>query len=596
MKSINKKAWMAVALALIVGLFLGYLFFGHNETVEPMQKALEEEAPATTWTCSMHPQIRQPEPGQCPLCGMDLIPLAEDGDNGDNPMMVQMSETAARLANIQTMAVGSGSAVKTLRLNGKVQPNERLVKTQSSHVSGRVEQLFVNTTGEQVRQGQKLATLYSPELITAQQELLQGVAIKESQPALYRAAREKLKSLRLSDKQIDRIEANGKVEENIPIYADRSGIVLKKMVNVGDYLNKGEALFTIADLSKLWVVFDAYESDLSFLQTGDEISFSVASLAGKEFSGKITFIDPIVNPQSRTAQVRVEIANPDGRLKPEMFAKAEIKATLGAENQLTVPKSAVMWTGERSVVYVQVAAGERKGYELREVMLGPSLGSEYVIEEGLNVGERIVVNGTFTIDAAAQLAGKPSMMNPEGGVAMTGHNHGGLDVGNSSPSNKNTTKSQAQTMEVSEATKAEISKVLQSYFTLKDALVASQTKEAAKAADNLEKNMEEVKMEKMKGEAHKLWMQTLPMVNSSLSKINTQANIDVQRKAFVVLSKALVEIAQNFGPFENPIYVLNCPMANNNTGADWLSASDEILNPYYGDMMLKCGDVKMKIQ
>ncbi len=594
MKSINTKAWIAIGLALVGGILIGSLFF-NNAKIQEDPHAGHEHA-SSTWTCSMHPQIRSQEPGQCPICGMDLIPVSEGESNDENPMMVEMSETAARLANIQTTVVGTGSAIKTLQLNGKVTPDERLVKTQSSHVSGRIEQLFVNTTGERVRSGQKLATVYSPELISAQQELLQGLAIKETQAALYNAAREKLKALKVSENQINEIEAKGKVQENINIYADRSGIVLKKMVNVGDYLKKGESLFIIADLSNLWVVFDAYENDLTFLEVGDKISFTVASLPGRQFTGKVTFIDPIVNAQSRSANVRVEITNSDGHLKPEMFAKAEIKTSLGSNDQMKVPKSAVMWTGERSIVYVQVADSERKGYELREVMLGPSLGSEYVIKSGLKEGERIVVNGTFTIDAAAQLAGKPSMMNPEGGVAMTGHNHGSLAQGGSNQSTSTEEKTERIKLKVSKETKAQVSNVLQSYFSLKDALVASQNGEADLAARALEKTMKQVKMESMTEQAHNIWMQTLPVLKSSLSKINEQANIDVQRKAFVVLSKAMVEVAEAFGPFDKPIYVLNCPMADDNAGADWLSASDEVMNPYYGAMMLKCGDLKTKIQ
>lgn len=558
----------------MIGILLGYLFFHQGEKVEPVEKALEEAHESTTWTCAMHPQIRQPGPGQCPICGMDLIPVSESGGE-ENPQAVKMSETATKLANIETMTVGLESAAKSIRLNGKVVPNERLMKTQASHVSGRIEQLFVNTTGEQVRQGQKLALIYSPELITAQQELLQALSIKETQPALYRAAREKLKSLRISEGQINAIEESGEVQENIAIYADRSGIVMDKMVNVGDYLKTGEPLFTIADLSQVWVVFDAYESDLPFLETGEKISFSVASLPGKDFSGEITFIDPVVDPKTRVADVRVETRNPNGSLKPQMFATATVKAKLGDSDQLVVPKSAIMWTGERSVVYVKVPGAEEPTFNLREVVLGPALGNAYVILSGIEAGEQVVVNGTFTVDAAAQLAGKPSMMNPD--MAMAG---GETD----------------ERVEIAGETRSEIHQVLQSYFVLKDALVASERDKAATAARTMEKDLAAVDRKNMTGKAHERWMDILPKLKASLKEINTKANIDSQRKMFVQLSQGVVEIARSFGPFDEPVYVLFCPMANNNEGAAWLSASDKVLNPYYGDMMLNCGKVTEQIQ
>lgn len=581
MKSKNRIIGI-VALSLIVGLGLGYLLFSEETGVAETEAALEEADQSTTWTCSMHPQIRQPEPGQCPICGMDLIPVSEGQGEGEK-MAVKMSETAARLANIQTMRVGMENAAKTIRLNGHVAPNERLVKTQSAHISGRVEQLLVNTTGEQVRQGQLLARVYSPELITAQRELLQAHAIRESQPALYEATREKLAALRITQNQIEQIIQSGEVQESLGIYADRNGIVLQKMVNVGDYLDRGEALFTIADLSKVWIVFDAYESDLSFLDEGDQLSFSIASVPGQEFKGEITFIDPVVDPQTRTSEVRVETENPKNRLKPEMFATASVEAQFGDGEKMVVPKSAVMWTGQRSVVYVKAPNTEQPSFSLREVELGAALGNAYVIEEGLEAGEQVVINGTFTVDAAAQLAGKPSMMNPAAGAVMKEPSHSKAPAG-------------MESMEVSEDRKSEINAVLQAYFKLKDALVASERAKAAELARRMEEELEKVDMAAMSEAAHKRWMNILPRLKSTLKEINSKSNIDAQRKAFVPLSTAVVEVAKSFGPFDLPVYVMYCPMADNDQGANWLSASDKVLNPYYGDLMLRCGEMTQEIQ
>ncbi len=580
----DRKIWLSTLLALLIGLVLGYWFFGEESEVNDAETSQEETA-ATTWTCSMHPQIRQSGPGQCPICGMDLIPLADETAEGDM-LAVKMSETAVRLANVQTMRVGRDNATKTIRLNGSVQPDERLLKTQAAHIGGRVEQLLVNTTGEQVRQGQLLAQVYSPELISAQRELLQAYTIRESQAALYQAAREKLKALRISEKQIEQIIQSGEVQESLGIYADRSGIVLKKMVNVGDYLKRGQAMFTIADLARVWVIFDAYESDLNFLEEGDQLSFKVASLPEETFQGKITFIDPVVNPQTRTAAVRVETSNKGQALKPEMFATASVEARLGQGEQLVVPKSAVMWTGERSVVYVKLPDSDQPQFRLREVDLGPALGNSYVIAGGVEAGEQVVVNGTFTVDAAAQLAGKPSMMKPEGSKAQPSpHVHAGTGA-------DDTTKQ----LKLSTSSKKEINALLQSYFQLKDALVASQQDKAAKFAHQMETKIGQVKRSAMNEAAYQGWMAVVPKLKSSLKEINPQANIDAQRKAFIPLSKAVVQLAQSFGPFDQPVYVLYCPMANNDEGAEWLSATNEVLNPYYGDMMLRCGEVTKEIR
>lgn len=589
MKNYFQNPWLVAAIALAVGLFFGYLFwYGTDANVPEVDHEISEHADETVWTCSMHPQIRRSEPGACPICGMDLIPVATD-EGSANVMAVSMSETAVKLAGVQTVEVGTGAVEKSIRLNGTVVPNEKLIKSQSAHVSGRVEQLFVNTTGEYVQKGQRLASIYSPELIAAQQELLQTLSIKESQPSLYNASVQKLKALRLSERQINAIAESGEIRESIDILADQSGIVMDKKVNVGDYLKKGEPLYTIADLSRVWVEFDAYEGDLPWIQVGDQVEFTVASLPGQKFEGKVTFISPIVNRQTRVARVRVETPNPDLKLKPQMFATGVVEAEVEAgKQQLTLPKSAVMWTGERSVVYVKDEEAEVPSFIMREVVLGASLGNQYVIEEGLQAGEKVVVNGTFTVDAAAQLAGKPSMMNPEGGAVMTGHDHGGTGA-----TEKPTPIAH---VEVNDAAKNELEALIESYYPLKDALVASDHKEAIEAAKTFEKTLEAVSMTNFKGEAHDLWMEFHGLLKKHTDAVIASENIDQARKYFIPLSEVMVNLAKTFGPFDETVYVQHCPMANDDKGADWLSKVDQIRNPYYGDMMLTCGEVAETIE
>lgn len=290
--------------------------------------------------------------------------------------------------------------------------DERLSQSQTSHVSGRIEKLFVNFTGESVRQGQTIAVIYSPDLLNAQQELLEALKMQDISPLLIQAAREKLRLWKLSDEQIANIEASGNASPLVEVKANTSGIVTTKNVNEGDYISQGGVLFDIANLSKVWVVFDAYESDLPFLKVGDKLEYTLQALPGKIFKEKISFINPILDPTTRTAKIRVETSNPSLDLKPEMYANAIVSSPLKQyNNEIVIPKSAVLWTGKRSIVYVKQQNVESPAFMLREVMLGPSLGDSYVITSGIKDGEEIVTNGTFIVDASAQLEGKKSMMN-----------------------------------------------------------------------------------------------------------------------------------------------------------------------------------------
>jgi len=293
-----------------------------------------------------------------------------------------------------------------------VQADERLLQNQVAHIGGRIDKLLVNFTGEPVRKGQLLAIIYSPELVTAEQELIEAAKSKESQPEIYQAAREKLMQWLLTEKQIAQIESSGKVKTNFEVYSNTSGIVTAKRVNTGDHVSEGSVLYDIANLSHVWVLFDAYESDLPFLKVGNTISFTLQALPGTNFSANIQFIDPVIDPVNRVAKVRVEVSNAGGKLKPEMFATGIVKANLNEfKDKLVIPRSAVLWTGKRSIVYVKQPDSEEMNFKMREIELGPMLGNSYVVLSGLDEGDEIVTDGTFSVDAAAQLAGKPSMMN-----------------------------------------------------------------------------------------------------------------------------------------------------------------------------------------
>lgn len=588
MKNINKTTIIVAMTTLILGVVIGGVFFressnGGHEHVDSGETASE------VWTCSMHPQIRKNEAGECPICGMDLIPVSSVEASEENPMEIKMSPTAMQLANVQTAIVKKEKPVKQVKLNGKVQVNESTVSSQTSHISGRIEKLLINTTGEYVSKGQIVAFVYSPELISAQEELFEAQKIKSTNPELFNAVKEKLKNWKLTNKQIEAILDSGKPSENFPILADISGVVTSKRVNVGDYIKTGASLFEIADLSRVWILFDVYESDMEWVKVGDEIEYSVQSFPSSKFKGKVSFIDPVINPKTRVAKARVVVNNKNG-LKPEMFVKGTLSNPINeSDESIVIPKTAIMWTGEKSVVYVKTSEIGGVNFIMREVALGASLGENYVVLDGLQEGEEIATHGTFSIDASAQLAGKPSMMNPEGGVVMTGHNHGG-------DNNMNTQTNHSKKVSISKEVKESLKPLFDSYLKLKEALVNDDFDKSIQEAKVFEKELGKVNMSIFKGEAHNVWMKHSSEAKKAIYALTKSNDIDNVRQYFVTLSEQMVMIAKTFEPIEKTLYVQHCPMANQDNGADWLSTEQEIKNPYFGEAMLKCGEVKTTIK
>ena len=593
-----------ISVALIVGLLGGFLLFGGGSADKATNNAKdthdhsEEIASNQMWTCSMHPQIMQPEPGDCPICGMDLIP-AESGADGLNANEIKMTDNAMALANIQTSLVGKGQmGNNSLKLSGKIKANEESNAVQVTYFGGRIEKLYVNSTGERVGAGQRLATIYSPELVAAQQELLTASSLKESQPELYKAVRNKLKLWKLSEKQINAIETAGKVQENFPIFATVSGTVTMKMVEEGDYLKQGQPLYKIANLNTVWAEFDAYENQIASLKEGLTIKVTTNAYRNEVFDAKVSFIDPLLNSATRTVVVRAVLQNKKDLFKPGMFVEGIIEGTqTSTENTVSVPSTAVMWTGERSVVYVKTNPNEAI-FEMRKVLLGNANGDSYTILEGLKNGDEVVTNGTFTVDAAAQLQGKKSMMNASGGKTMTGHEgHLGMQEDNSGENTNEANHSQMkERIEVSNKFQNQLKQVFDDYILLKDALVNDDAKGAQQAGKQINQSLKKVDMKLLSDEkAHNHWMTIQKELKTSANSIENDSDIATQRAHFKHLSAHMISSVQLFGVNEN-VYIQFCPMADNNKGAYWISLEKEVRNPYYGEAMETCGEVKATLQ
>jgi len=421
MKNILHNKYIINGLILLAGITLGYWWFHSSSPKEITEATEHQHDEKTIWTCAMHPQIKMDAPGKCPICGMDLIPLNKTTAATDSTA-IHFTAEAAALAKIETSVVSRQQASGNITLYGKVVVDERAVQSQVAHIAGRIDRLMVNFTGETVRRGQPLASIYSPELQVAAQELLVAAASKPSQPAIYEAARERLHQWQLTDNQINSIEQSGRAPSSIDVVATTNGVVVARKVNNGDYVNQGTQLFDIADLSRLWVMFDAYESDLPGIKVGQTVNFTLQAIPGRTFSCKVAFIDPMVDAVTRVAKVRIEISNSSQDIKPQMFATGAINSSVSSiGDQLVIPASAVLWTGKRSIVYVKVAGSDEPAFKMREIELGTALGNSYVVESGLNEGEEIVTQGAFNVDAASQLEGKSSMMN--GDVNKNEDNH-----------------------------------------------------------------------------------------------------------------------------------------------------------------------------
>ncbi len=426
------------------------------------------------WTCSMHPNIRQPKGGKCPICYMDLIP-AESSTGEVGAREISFSPEALKLMEVQTTEVERKFVEAEIRMAGKVDYDETRVKNITAWVPGRIDRLFVDFTGITVSKGDHMVDLYSPELISAQAELLQTLKsasdirvesselVKRTIMATLEAAREKLRLLGLADEQIKKIETSGQTVTHVTIYSPMGGIVVHKNAKEGMYVDTGTPIYTIADLSRLWVKLDAYESDLQWIRYGQKVEFTTEAYPGEIFKGTISFIDPVLDARTRTVKLRVNVDNPEGKLKPEMFTRAivrssvaeggrimapemagkwicpmhpaVVKAQAGScdicgmdlvtteslgyvvdtpkEAPLVIPASAPLITGKRAVVYVRVPDAEKPTFEGREIILGPRAGDYYTVKSGLEEGDIVVTKGNFKIDSALQIQAGPSMMNPQ---------------------------------------------------------------------------------------------------------------------------------------------------------------------------------------
>jgi Cu(I)/Ag(I) efflux system membrane fusion protein len=629
------KNKIIIFLVAVIAFSLGMFFSGGSEKSkeEGHDHGAVSESKVQTWTCSMHPQIKLPKPGKCPICFMDLIPLEKDGEE-EGERMLSMSRASKKLAEIETSPVERREVSAEIRMVGKVDYDESRVKVITARFAGRLDRLYVDYTGVPVKRGHHLVSIYSPELYTAQEELIQSVKavenltdsrtniVKETANSTIEAAREKLYQWGLTKNQIEKIEAGGVAKDHLTIYSPINGVVVHKNAVEGMYVTTGSRLYTIADLSKVWVKLDAYESDLAWLRYGQEVEFTAEALPGEVFTGRIGFIDPVLNPATRTVKVRVNVDNKNQRLKPDLFVTGIVHAavssrgaviddylagkwicpmhpevvknrsgscsicgmplvraeTLGfakseksEETPLVIPASAPMITGKRAVVYVDVSREDKPVFEGREVVLGSRAGDYYIVKSGLEEGEMVVTHGAFKIDAEMQIQAKPSMMGHEGAEAGARAGIPGRFI-------------------------RDLRKIYEPYFAAQTALADDDFKKAKSNLKDVKEAANKIKAGVLKGQARESWSDIHKRINKNLEHILHVRDISGVRETFRGLSSAMIDIEKNFGHGgDKKHYVAFCPMAFNNKGGSWLQKEKLISNPFYGASMLRCGEVKEEI-
>jgi Cu(I)/Ag(I) efflux system membrane fusion protein len=712
----GRSALKFLLLALIAAVFvLGYQFGGKDKEVAPPGRETLKDAHVQdqvdqtggTWTCSMHPHIQLPKPGKCPICFMDLIPVKKEGTSGDveavSLRQITLSSQSRKLAEVMVQPVERRSVGVETRMVGKVDYDETRIGHITAWMGGRIDKLYVDYTGSVVKKGQPMASIYSPELLTAQAELIQAVKaikaleksnlkrVKETAKKTAQAAKEKMRLLGLSDQQIQAAVQSGAPADHITIHAPMRGVVIQKDVVEGMYVKTGTRIYTIADLSQVWIVLEAYELDLPGIKVGQKVDFQTEAYPGELFKGKTVYIDPMVNEKTRTVRVRVNVSNRAGKLKPGMFVKAvNWMETKGKEKPLVIPASAPLITGKRAIVYVRVP-GKEGTYEGREIVLGPKADDYYIVKGGLSEGEIVVTKGNFKIDSALQIMAKPSMMNPQSGAGGAAqmekatfqvpaplafklhHLKGSFDelkdavktgdlkkskkaysafhkelkaidatslTGRPSLTWKDLTMllgndaflgSESDTPEeairlfetltdhfgrlkdhfridhpalaVKEAKgvparfKEQLGKIVDPYLTLQASLAKDDFQSAKKAGKQLGQTIKGVDMKLLEGEAHTAWMQTLELLNKGLGEILGSKDITGVRSGFEPLSVGMAQAVAGIGvQRKGPLFELSCPMAFENKGATWVQQDKDIRNPYFGEVMLKCGEVGRQLK
>jgi Cu(I)/Ag(I) efflux system membrane fusion protein len=584
----------------------------------------------SVYTCPMHPQIRQPNAGRCPICGMELVPASSAVADLD-ALAVKIEPAQRRLANIQTAKVEVAPLEATFQTVGVIAIDESRQATIAAYIDGRLERLFADYTGVDIKQGDHLAVIYSPQLFAAQVEYLEArralddssglAAVRQSQQALVVNTRKRLREYGVTEDQLTELEKTGDPQSRLTIYSPQGGTVVEKLAIEGNYVKAGDPIYRIADLSTIWLVLKLFPEDASRIRFGQRVEAVVQSLPSEMLLGRVAFIDPTVDAQTRTVAVRVELVN-DGRLRPGDYATASITLPIGPRGEvfdadlagkwispmhpqivrdepgqcpicgmdlvstakygfaekpvphptsIHVPRSAVLLAGGNSIVYVETKPGL---FEIRPVTIGPILRDKIVVLDGLKKGESVATAGNFLIDSQMQLAGKPSLIDPDRAVAKSKEQKGPLVF------------KEVAIEGLGGDTGKKLESLYSAYFQVQSALAADKIPPAA-AAQTLHTIASQLANDpKLPAPSARLAQEV-----AAKSEHLHHMELEAARKDFKPISHAVVTMATQVRSEDAamPFTHFFCPMVPGG-GGDWLQPGGELLNPYFGSQMLHCGE------
>ncbi len=663
---ILSKTGSIVFPLLILLVFLAGWWIGRPPSQNTSDTRNTSGDSGTIWTCSMHPTVRQPGPGLCPICEMDLIEVSSESSGGLRE--VKLTADAIARLDIRVAPVVREPATKPLNLLGKITSDETSLTTTTARMDGRLDKLLIDFTGATVLKEQAIAEIYSPDLLVAQQELISARRelnrySDRTRQALYRAAREKLRLLELSKEQIDEIEAKTEPSDRITLRAPFDGVVMDLKKREGDYVKTGDALYSLMDLSSVWVQLEVFENDLPWLALDQTVQLKTGALPGEIFSGQVSFIDPVLDDKRRITRVRVAVSNPLRKLKPGMFVEATVQAKLPQADgavPLQIPASAVLRTGERAIVYRRISTDDNIRFEGREIVLGPRTDHYFIVYSGVNEGDLVVTRGAFKLDSELQIQAKPAMMlegqaigedsaieapttiagawkpvlrslaraeqamadpmefrlqfqrakalvegiNPnfltddykplwneakmklsnlftqvtvESGTASTEAAWQTLVLELPNRSAVAGLPWQLPTLEsLSKERITRIEAALNAYLPISDALAHDKPEEALSNKRQLAEALRQLDVK---------YGKLADQVLAASDEKSLQASL---RRVTMTLSEL---ISSGANDQLGKLYLVHCPMAFGNEGADWFSREPKVENPYFGSRMFSCGDV-----
>ncbi len=627
--------------ALVVGLLLGlavgrFACGGGLATADPASSV----PPGTMWSCSMCPQVMLPAFGDCPVCGMDLIPLLDEAGDGLHPSELRVSENAAALAGIVTGRVERRAVTRDVRMVGRVALDPTRVVRLVAWGDTTIERLFVDAVGAPVEEDDPLAQITSPDLVADQVALLDAVrrqadtppgaskSERESRAAEVAAARERLRLWGLTKDQVNEVVFDKAPMDPVTLYAARDGVVLRRDGAPGVPLEEGDHLLTYADLDRVWIELDAYETDLAWLRYGQELRFETPAWPGEVFEGRTNFIDPAIDPRTRTVTLRATVDNVGHRLKPDMFVRATVRSPVSAsgllvdpqladlficpvhpevvskteirctvcrrdtvpswelgmrsaapgEEPLVVPETAPLITGKRAVVFVKREDPEHEGpvFEPREVSLGPRAAGYYLVNSGLRPGEEIVVHGAFKLDSELQIRGRPSMMSDDERAAPE-------------PGTR------ADMLELLGRVIDPLARVGADLADGNVWATRSTAKELVAALDSVK-----VRDEGLEEPLRTEWFTAVGVIRATASRLTASYDLEDLRRAYRIASDNAIRLLETHGwsgDGEAPV-VYRCPEAFDRQGAQWLTRGDAVLNPYLGPdpERLHCGALRARLE